>query len=48
MASIPEAPSGTFNGIYQLGEELGRGSFAVVHKCVNKKSGKSFAVKVQL
>jgi|Transcript_59479 serine/threonine protein kinase len=46
MASIPEAPSGTFNGIYQLGEELGRGSFAVVHKCVNKKSGKSFAVKV--
>ena len=46
MASIPEAPSGTFNGIYQLGEELGRGSFAVVHKCIHKKNGKSFAVKV--
>lgn len=46
MSSVPEAPSGTFSSLYALGEELGRGSFAVVHKCTNKKSGKQYAVKV--
>lgn len=46
MATIREEPSGTFTQRYQLGEELGRGSFAIVHRCVNKKNGKHFAVKV--
>uniref|UniRef100_A0A7S1IVJ5 Protein kinase domain-containing protein n=1 Tax=Eutreptiella gymnastica TaxID=73025 RepID=A0A7S1IVJ5_9EUGL len=46
MASIVEAPSGTFSNRYTLGDELGRGSFAIVHKCVNKTNKKQFAVKV--
>jgi len=31
---------------YDLGEELGRGSFSVVHRCTNKKTKKEAAVKI--
>ncbi|XP_015786422.1 myosin light chain kinase, smooth muscle isoform X2 [Tetranychus urticae] len=30
---------------YKLGEELGRGKFGIVYKCVEKKSGRQFAAK---
>ena len=31
--------------VYEFKEELGRGSFGVVRKCLDKKSQKVFAVK---
>jgi len=46
MSSVDESPSGTFGMLYAVGDELGHGSFATVHKCTHKKNGKHFAVKV--
>ena len=31
---------------YKLEDELGRGSFAIVHKGVNKETGERVAVKI--
>ena len=36
-----------FKDFYDLGKFLGEGAHAAVHDCVEKKSGKSFAVKLQ-
>lgn len=38
--------SSAFHDTYDLGEQLGSGHFATVHKAVEKKSGQEFAVKV--
>jgi len=35
-----------FEEKYDIGDELGRGAFSVVKKCVSKNSGKTYAVKV--
>jgi len=35
-----------FSDYYTLGEELGRGSFSVVHKCTKKETQETFAVKI--
>jgi calcium/calmodulin-dependent protein kinase (CaM kinase) II len=35
-----------FSDVYTLGEDLGKGAFSVVKKCVNKKTGEVFAAKI--
>eukprot|EP01084_Bolivina_argentea_P155323 270678_1 len=35
-----------FHNFYDLGEKLGDGSFAIVHKCYRKSDNQSFAVKI--
>lgn len=35
-----------FGQLYDLKEELGKGAFSVVKRCVNRKNGESYAVKV--
>lgn len=37
---------GTFQAKYELGSTLGEGGYSVVHRAVNKSSGKSVAVKL--
>ena len=31
---------------YKLEEELGRGSFAIVHRAINRETGEKVAVKI--
>jgi len=35
-----------FKECFEMGEELGRGGFSIVKRCVNKSTGDSFAVKI--
>eukprot|EP01119_Soliformovum_irregulare_P002356 TRINITY_DN12621_c0_g1_i1.p1 TRINITY_DN12621_c0_g1~~TRINITY_DN12621_c0_g1_i1.p1 ORF type:complete len:383 (-),score=83.71 TRINITY_DN12621_c0_g1_i1:644-1792(-) len=35
-----------FSDYYSLGEEIGRGSFSVVHRCTKKDTQETFAVKI--
>lgn len=35
-----------FTDDYELKEEIGVGSFAICKRCVNRKDGRSYAVKV--
>ena len=35
-----------FSDDYELKEEIGVGSFAICKRCVNRKDGRSYAVKV--
>ncbi|XP_013380195.1 calcium/calmodulin-dependent protein kinase type II alpha chain-like [Lingula anatina] len=35
-----------FNEIYDLKEELGKGAFSIVRRCVQKASGLEFAAKI--
>lgn len=35
-----------FSGRYQLGEVVGRGSYGVVHECIDAATGRELAVKV--
>eukprot|EP01119_Soliformovum_irregulare_P007561 TRINITY_DN19_c0_g1_i1.p1 TRINITY_DN19_c0_g1~~TRINITY_DN19_c0_g1_i1.p1 ORF type:complete len:312 (+),score=26.38 TRINITY_DN19_c0_g1_i1:10-945(+) len=32
--------------VYELGEEIGRGAFSIVHRVVNKETGEQFAMKI--
>jgi len=49
MAELKEGNSeysqGDISDLYNIGEEIGRGSFSIVKKGVHKKSGKEFAIK---
>lgn len=38
----------SFYSLYQLGEEIGRGTYGVVYKAVNVRTGKPFVVKEQV
>ena len=35
-----------FNSLYEIIEEIGRGGFSIVYKCLNKATKKIYAVKV--
>ncbi|KAK9879254.1 hypothetical protein WA026_004104 [Henosepilachna vigintioctopunctata] len=35
-----------FDDVYELGEEIGRGPFSIVRRCIHRQSGQEFAVKV--
>jgi serine/threonine protein kinase len=37
--------SGELNRDYEIGQELGRGRFGVVHRCTSRSTGETFAVK---
>jgi serine/threonine protein kinase len=43
--SIPASP-GHFRNRYSLGEQLGKGAYAVVFQCTNRDNGNVYAVKV--
>eukprot|EP01083_Nonionella_stella_P287496 978643_1 len=47
-SNTPEAilHAKSFNDLYNLGEEIGGGSFAVVSKCIRKSNSLSFAAKI--
>jgi serine/threonine protein kinase len=32
--------------VYDIGEKLGKGSYAVVHRAIHKATGEAFAVKI--
>lgn len=36
----------TFNVFYDIKEELGKGAFSIVKRCVRKKDGAPYAVKI--
>lgn len=36
----------TFNVFYDIKEELGKGAFSIVKRCVRKKTGENYAVKI--
>ena len=36
----------TFNVFYDIKEELGKGAFSIVKRCVRKKTGDNYAVKI--
>ena len=44
-STIMAASGREVNDFYDLGEELGRGAFAVVYSATEKSSGKKYAVK---
>eukprot|EP00906_Rhabdomonas_costata_P026567 RCo037858 len=45
--SLPPVPDQAFNALYSLQEQLGKGSYAVVHRCIKRDSSRAqFAVKV--
>ncbi|KAG5190594.1 kinase-like domain-containing protein [Tribonema minus] len=39
-------PDDLFGQVYTLGPRLGAGAFSVVHKCLNKRDGREYAVKI--
>ncbi|XP_064603278.1 calcium/calmodulin-dependent protein kinase type II delta chain-like isoform X12 [Liolophura sinensis] len=47
MASQPNSTTtGKFSDIYELKEELGKGAFSIVRRCVQKSTGLEFAAKI--
>lgn len=46
ISSIPGVKTKNFLEDYELKEELGSGSYSLCHRCVQKSSGREFAVKV--
>ena len=37
--------SAELKGDYEIGAEIGRGRFGVVHRCTSRATGEAFAVK---
>jgi len=44
-SSVSEYSPGDIADHYNISDEIGRGSFSVVKRGVNKKSGKEYAIK---
>lgn len=41
-----EGETSSFDDIYDIKEELGKGAFSIVKRCVNKKTGAAYAAKI--
>ncbi|XP_074647809.1 calcium/calmodulin-dependent protein kinase type II delta chain-like isoform X3 [Tubulanus polymorphus] len=46
MATTTITTNARFNDLYDLKEELGKGAFSIVRRCVQKNSGLEFAAKI--